>query len=84
MRLRVPTLVLIGAMLLLLSATYGCSGKSASEPSAAEPTSGGEAAAGSGEVPSGVTSSEAESPWGATRAEQCRREALPTMSSKAK
>ena len=28
MRLRVPTLVLIGAMLLLLSATYGCSGKS--------------------------------------------------------
>lgn len=84
MRLRVPTLVLIGAMLLVLSATYGCSGKSASGPGAAEPTSGGEAADGSEQVPSGVASFEAESPWGATRAEQCRREAQPTMSSKAK
>ena len=64
MRLRVPTLVLIGAMLLVLSATYGCSGKSASGPGAAEPTSGGEAADGSEQVPSGVASFEAESPGG--------------------
>ena len=84
MRLRVPTVVLIGAMLLMLVATYGCTGKSTSESGVAEPTSGGEAEAGSGEGPSGAASSEAESPWGATRAEQCRREALPTMSSKAK
>ena len=77
MHVRVPTLVWIGAMLV---ATYGCSGKSASEPGAAEPTSGGEAPAGSAEG----ESAEAQSPWGATRAEQCRREAPPAMSSKAK
>ena len=77
MRVRVPALVWIGAMLV---ATYGCSGKSASEPGAAEPTSGGEAPAGSAEG----ESAEAQSPWGATRAEQCRREAPPAMSSKAK
>jgi len=81
MRLDIPTLVWVGAMLF---AAYGCGGKSASEPTAPESTSGGEAPAGSGDGPSEAASSEAESAWGATRAEQCRREAHPTMSSKAK
>jgi len=82
MRLGIPTLVLIGAMLFV---TYGCSGKSASEPTAPEATSGSEAPAGAGGGPSeAATSSEAESPWGATRAEQCRRGPHPTMSSKAR
>ena len=82
MRLRFSTLVLIGAMLLMLLATYGCKGTSASEPGTSESTSGGEAPAGAGGAPSDAA--EAESPWGATRAEQCRRKAQPTMSSKAK
>lgn len=82
MRLRFSTLVLIGAMLLMLLATYGCKGKSASEPGTSESTSGGEAPAGAGGAPSDAA--EAKSPWGATRAEQCRRKAQPTMSSKAK
>ena len=81
MRLDIPMLAWIGAM---LCATYGCSGKSASDPTAPEATSGGETPAGSGEGPSEAGPSEAESAWGATRAEQCRREAHPTMSSKAK
>ena len=82
MRLGVPTFVLIGAMLFV---TYGCGGKSASEPTESESTSGGEAPDGAEEAPSGKGSpSEAESPWGATRAEQCRREADPRMSSKAR
>jgi tetratricopeptide (TPR) repeat protein len=81
MRLDIPTLAWIGAMLF---AAYGCGGQSASEPTAPESTSGGEAPAGSGDGPSEAASSEAESAWGATRAEQCRREAHPTMSSKAK
>ena len=80
MRLSVPTLVLIGAMLF---ATYSCGGKAASESAAPESTSGGEAAGGSEDTPAQV-SSEAESAWGATRAEQCRRKPQPTMSSKAK
>ncbi|MBW1904111.1 MAG: tetratricopeptide repeat protein [Deltaproteobacteria bacterium] len=82
MRLRFSTLVVIGAMLLMLLATYGCKGKSASEPGTAESTSGGEAPAGAAGAPSDAA--EAESPWGATRAEQCRRKAQPTMSSKAR
>ena len=82
MRLRFSTLVVIGAMLLVLLATYGCKGKAASEPGTSESTSGGEAPTGAGGAPSDAA--EAESPWGATRAEQCRREAHPTMSSKAK
>jgi len=84
MRLRCSTLVLIGAALLVLLATYGCKGKSASEPGTSEPTSGGEAPAAAGDAASdAAASSEAESPWGATRAEQCRRKAQPTISSKA-
>ncbi len=82
MRLGVPTLVWIGAMFF---ATYGCAGKAASEPTAPESTSGGEAAAGSGDTSlEAATSSEAEGAWGATRAEQCRREAHPAMSAKAR
>lgn len=78
MRLRFSTMVLVGAMLLV---TYGCQGTSVSDPSTSEATSGGDAAAGAGDA---AAAFEAESPWGATRAEQCRRDARPTMSSKAK
>jgi tetratricopeptide (TPR) repeat protein len=86
MRLGVPTMVLFGAMLF---ATNGCKGTSTSEPSGAAPTSGGESPAGPGtsadqsaQADSGTAAS--ANPWGATRAEQCRREARPAMSSKAK
>ncbi len=78
MRLRFSTMVLVGAMLLV---TYGCQGTSVSDPSTSEATSGGDAPAGAGDA---AAAFEAESPWGATRAEQCRRDARPTMSSKAK
>ncbi|MBW1760142.1 MAG: tetratricopeptide repeat protein [Deltaproteobacteria bacterium] len=82
MRGAIPTLVLIAAMMFV---TYGCSGKSASEPTEPESSSGGEAPTEAGAVPSeALASSEAESPWGATRAEQCRREAHPPMSAKAR
>ncbi len=81
MRLGLPTTLLIGAMLF---ATYGCKGQSASGPTGPELTSGGETPAGPGDAPSETqASSEEEGPWGATRAEQCRRPARPTMSSKA-
>ena len=80
MRLGVPTLALIGTVLF---ATYGCGGKSTSEPTSPESTSGDEATAGSGDTTlEGAASSEAESAWGATRADQCRRQAHPAMSSK--
>lgn len=85
MRPGVPTLMWIGAMVF---ATYGCAGKSSSATGTAAPqsTSGGEAAA----PETGDTSLETATPsategaWGATRAEQCRREASPSMSSKAR
>lgn len=86
MRLGVSTTVLIGATLF---ATYGCKEASTSGQSGGEPTSGGESPAGQGEgvVQPGAAGSEtaaSASPWGATRAEQCRREARPSMSSKAR
>jgi tetratricopeptide (TPR) repeat protein len=82
MRSGVSALVWIGAMLV---ATYGCSGKSASGPSGSEATSGGEATPASGEPqPDVAVSSEGGNAWGATRAEQCRREPQPAMSSKAR
>ena len=88
MRLGTPATLLMGAILLMLLATCGCQGKSVSEPAGPEPTSGGEAPQASepDETPSGDTaaSPEEQSPWGATRAEQCRRSARPTISSKAK
>ena len=80
MRLGVPTTLMIGAMLL---AMYGCKGKSASEPTATESTAGGEAPAGDPSGP-GAAPTDATSPWGATRAEQCRHPAPPSISSKAK
>jgi tetratricopeptide (TPR) repeat protein len=89
MRLEKSTTVLIGAMLLMILAMYGCKGSSASEPVEPEASSGGEVSGGAGEQETGETPSEAatsaeQSPWGATHAEQCRRPARPTMSSKAK
>ena len=91
MRMLPKTAVLIAAMLL---ASYGCKGSSASEPVALEPSSGGELPEGAVEPGAQgdpdqagtdqMTSLEEQSPWGATHAEQCRRPARPTMSSKAK
>lgn len=80
MRPGVPVLVWMGAMLV---ATYGCGGKTASERSASEATSGGEATSASGGPQGVAASADGESAWGATRAEQCRREPRPAMSSKA-
>ena len=81
MRLGVPTLLWIGAMLFL---AYGCGDQSASEPTAPESSSGGEVTEPEDPPSQDGAQSEAESPWGATRAEQCRREPHPAMSSKAK
>ena len=89
MHMGVKTTILTAATLL---AMYGCKGSSASGPVDAESSAGGEAPAGVGDVvaarpgPSGAAG-EAQtpepSPWGATQAEQCRRPARPTISSKA-
>ncbi|MGB3049373.1 MAG: tetratricopeptide repeat protein [Polyangiales bacterium] len=85
----VQTTVLIAATLF---ATYGCKGTSASAPVELEPSTGGEvpvaggaAVAGEpGQAAVGGTEAAREaSPWGATQAEQCRRPARPTMSSRA-
>jgi tetratricopeptide (TPR) repeat protein len=80
--LRMRTTLWIGAMLL---AAYGCGGQATSERTASEDTSGGESPADGGERPGGdaTTAAEQESPWGATRAEQCKRPASPTIASKA-
>jgi tetratricopeptide (TPR) repeat protein len=71
----------LGAVLLL---GYGCAGKrgadGAAEASAGEPTAGAEAekAGGSASIDT------APSPWGATRAEQCRQQPRPAISAKAR
>ncbi len=77
MRLGIRTTLWIGALLL---AAYGCKGESVSEPGAPEATAGGETPATGADA---VAPAE-ESPWGATRAEQCRRSAPPAMDSKAR
>jgi tetratricopeptide (TPR) repeat protein len=83
------TWILIAAMLF---ATYGCKGSSASTSGELDPSTGGEVPVGSGESvegepgqasAAGTGSRSEQSPWGATQAEQCRRPARPTMSSKA-
>ncbi len=80
MRIGVPALAWIGAVVFL---AYGCGTSPASDPTAPESTSGGETS--TGDTPSdGTVPAEAQSAWGATRAEQCRREPHPTMTSKAK
>ena len=80
MRLGTRTTLWIGALLL---AAYGCKGKSASEPTGAEATSGGEVPG--GEPVGGAEGATAAdpSPWGATRAEQCKRPAPPAINAKA-
>ena len=75
----------IGALLL---AAYGCKGTSATESAGSETTSGGEVSEGmeAGDAPgteTGDTASAPTSPWGATRAQQCERPALPPVSAKA-
>lgn len=65
---------------LVLSSALGCQTET---PSEGEPTSGGEAVEGEGATPSSEDVAE-ESPWGATRAEQCRRAPRPTSSSRAR
>lgn len=83
MGLGARTAVMIGAMLF---AAQGCKGEPGSESPVTESSSGGEASAGPGEqsLDSGAGTGDEESPWGATRAEQCRRAARPEMSSKAR
>ncbi|MGB5701883.1 MAG: tetratricopeptide repeat protein [Polyangiales bacterium] len=82
MRLRMMTTWCIAA---LLFAVYGCSGKSASEPSAPEGTTGGEAPVDATEQPGDNTEpADQPSPWGATRAQQCQRPAEPPIASKAR
>lgn len=71
----------------------GCKGGDTTEPSS-ETTSGGETPAtnsggstgsgAAGEVGDGGVDPAAESPWGATKAEQCRRAERPVMNSKAR
>jgi tetratricopeptide (TPR) repeat protein len=80
MRTGVQATILIAAMLF---ATYGCKGSS--EPVDWETSAGGEAVEGEpGPATAGGMAPTPEgSPWGATKAEQCRRQARPTMSSKA-
>lgn len=82
MILRVPTTVLIGAMLL---SAYGCKGQSPSDGGDAEATAGGESPSGSSGARAGADVDAGQvSPWGATHAEQCRRASQPAMSSKAR
>jgi len=75
------------AALLVLGA--GCAGKSATEPLEPEVTAGGEVPAEPGQGTTDDASVEAvapttaQSPWGATRAERCKRPPRPPMSSKA-
>lgn len=71
----------IGAVIV---AAYGCKGEPQSAASG-ESTTGGELPSGAvGEPGEGIGLSEAEaSPWGATRAEQCRQQPRPSMSAKA-
>lgn len=86
MRIGVGTAVFTGAIFF---AAYGCARGSGHEPTGSESTAGGEASGESagqgGAAQSGAAGYSAEqSPWGATHAEQCRRTARPTMSSKAR
>ncbi len=89
MRTVVEATILIAAMLL---GAYGCKGSSASEPVDLETGTGGEVPVGGGaavevgpglDAAGGTATAPEQSPWGATQAEQCRRPARPTMSSKA-
>ena len=89
MRMGLQATTVIAAMLF---ATYGCKGSSSSAPADVEPSAGGEAPIELGEGvegepgPSGageIAPTPEQSPWGATQAEQCRRPARPTISSKA-
>jgi len=78
MRMNLLTRWCVAAALL---AGYGCKGEQVEEPEARETTSGGDA----GAQQSGAAGAPAEeSPWGATRAEQCRRAPRPTFSDKAR
>jgi tetratricopeptide (TPR) repeat protein len=90
MRFGLQTAFLIAAMLF---AGYGCKGSAAPETLDPEASSGGEAPdttsespdeQAQGEAPDPSTKAEAQSPWGATQAEQCRRTPRPAMSNKAR
>ncbi|KPK15300.1 MAG: hypothetical protein AMJ62_09645 [Myxococcales bacterium SG8_38] len=71
----------MGAVLFM---SYGCKGGPESG-GVQEPTAGGEAPDRAGEGSEAVASAEdVSSPWGATRAEQCRRPPRPAISAKAK
>lgn len=83
MRLDLPTSFWIA---LVLSAAHGCKGTGGPQAVATDTTSGGEV---SGVPTSGTGDGDAaadeaaQSPWGATRAEQCRRPARPGFSQRA-
>lgn len=84
MRGGAATTICLGA---LLFGAFGCAGGREPGSPAAEPTAGGETAGagpGSDAGAATATSSDAASPWGATRAEQCRQEPRPAMSAKAR
>jgi tetratricopeptide (TPR) repeat protein len=84
---RAAATICVGALLLALS---GCSGNRGAGASQTEPTAGGESPAGaSGTSERGgefatADGTETASPWGATRAQQCRQEPRPAISTKAK
>lgn len=78
--------IFVGALIL---SAYGCAGSREAGSPAAEPTAGGESTGvpAASDSEAGATTnpaSDAASPWGATRAEQCRQEPRPTMSAKAR
>jgi tetratricopeptide (TPR) repeat protein len=82
MRLGIHTTM---AWVAVMLATQGCGGRGASGPNA-EATAGGEQSAEGvrgGQSPAVASTDPAVSPWGATQAEQCRRPARASMSSKA-
>ncbi len=86
MRTGAPKALWLGAMLALAS---GCAGKAATETVEPEGTAGGEVTEAPTSEPAEETPVETqapmagESPWGATRAEQCKRPARPSLSGRA-
>lgn len=70
---------------LTLCVLQGCKGDAGTTPDDVEPTSGGEGEPGAaGDGSEAETAAEAQSPWGATHAEQCKRPARPQMSARAR
>ena len=74
----------VAGLLAALLAVQGCKSGEAAEVGVGEATTGGELPSGSAGEPNAGPIEEAEaSPWGATRAEQCRRPERAPMSARA-